>query len=146
MATDKKDNPFADMFQQFGQNLKLPVADVSAVMDYHRKNIQTMQEVAQVTAKGTRDLMNKQREVLEGTLAEATDMIKQATDAKDPSKMVTNQMEFARRSFDATIKNTTEMGEIVRDMNMQSYEVLKKRIEESISDIRTTMTTAGDKS
>ncbi len=139
MASDNSQNPFIDMFQQFGQNLKLPTADVSAVVDYHRKNIQAMQDVAQVTATGTRSLMAKQREVLEETLSEATDMIRTATETREPNKMISNQMEFTRRSFDATIKNTTEMGEIVRDMNMKSYEVLKNRIEESITDIRDSM-------
>ena len=139
MSSDNSQNPFIDMFQQFGQNLKLPTADVSAVVDYHRKNIQAMQDVAQVTATGTRSLMAKQREVLEETLSEATDMIRTATETREPNKMISNQMEFTRRSFDATIKNTTEMGEIVRDMNMKSYEVLKNRIEESITDIRDSM-------
>lgn len=139
MASDTPSNPFIDMFQQFGQNLKLPTADVSSVVEYHRKNIQAMQDVASVTASGTRSLMDKQREVLEETLSEATEMIRTASETRDPSKMINNQMEFARKSFDATIKNTTEMGEIVRDMNMKSYEVLKNRIEESINDIRDSM-------
>ena len=139
MTKDNISNPFMDMFQQFGKNLKLPNTDVSAVVDYHRKNIQAMQDVTQVTTTGTRNLMAKQREILEQTLAEASDMIRSASEMKDPGKMLTNQMEFARRSFDATIKNTTEMGEIVREMNTQSYNVLKNRIEESINDIKDTM-------
>ncbi|MEL7429008.1 MAG: TIGR01841 family phasin [Pseudomonadota bacterium] len=139
MANEKSANPFMDMFQQFGQNLKLPTADVGAVVDYHRKNIQAMQDVTQVTATGARSLMTKQREILEQTLGEAAEMIKSASDMKDPGKMISNQMEFARRSFDATIKNTTEMGEIIQDMNMQNYSVLKSRIEESINDIKETM-------
>jgi len=49
-------------------------------------------------------------------------------------------MEFAKKSFDATIKNTTEMSEIVRDANMKSYEILKNRVQESIEEIRDGMT------
>ena len=144
MTSDKTQNPFMDMFQQFGQNLKLPTADVSAVVDYHRKNIQAMQDVAQVTATGTRSLMTKQREALEETLSDATEMIKSASEMKEPGKMVSDQMEFARKSFEATVKNTTEMGEIVRDMNTQSFTVLKNRIEESINDIRDSMSSGKD--
>ena len=127
------------MFSKFGENLNIPTADVSSVMDYHRKNIQAMQDMAQVTTSGTRNLMAKQREALEETLAEVTDMIKKASETREPGQMINNQMEFAKKSFEATIKNTTEMGEIVRDMNMQSYNVLKNRVEESINDIRDSM-------
>ena len=146
MAANKSDNPFMDMFQKFGENLQLPTADVSSVMDYHKKNIQAFQDVVQVTSSGTRNLMNKQREALEETLADISEMIKTSSANRDPSQMMNNQMEFARKSFEATIKNTTEMGTIIRDMNMESYNVLKNRVEESISDIREGMTSGKDKS
>ncbi|MEM7214323.1 MAG: TIGR01841 family phasin [Pseudomonadota bacterium] len=132
-------NPFMDMFQKFGENLKLPTPEISSVVDYHRNNIQAMQEVAQVASSGTQAMMAKQREVLEATLADITDMIQEASDTKDPGKIMSNQMEFAKKSFDATIKNTTEMGEILRDTNMQSYEILKNRVQESIEEIRENM-------
>ncbi|MEM9332057.1 MAG: TIGR01841 family phasin [Pseudomonadota bacterium] len=132
----ENNNPFLDMFQKFGENLKLPTPDVNAVVNYHRNNIQAMQEVAQVASSGTQAMMAKQREVLEETLAEITDMIQDASQMKDPGKMMSNQMDFAKKSFDATIKNTTEMSEILRDANMQSYEILKKRVQDSIEEIR----------
>lgn len=136
-----KANPFMDMFQKFGENLKIPGADVNAMMNYHRNNIQAMTEVAQVTSSGTQAMMAKQREVLEETLAEITDMIQTTSKGvADPSAMMSNQMEFAKKSFDATIKNTTEMGEILRDTNMKSYEILKNRVQESIEEIRDGMT------
>ena len=135
-----------DMFQKFGENLQLPTADVSSVMDYHKKNIQAFQDVVQVTSSGTRNLMNKQREALEETLADISEMIKSSASSRDPSQMMNDQMEFARKSFEATIKNTTEMGTIIRDMNMDSYNVLKNRVEESISDIREGMSGGKDKS
>ena len=135
-----KMNPFMDMFQKFGENLKIPGADVNAVVNYHRNNIQAMTEVAQVTSSGTQAMMAKQREVLEETLAEITDMIQGASKNTDPGQMMSNQMEFAKKSFDATIKNTTEMGEILRDTNMKSYEILKNRVQESIEEIRDGMT------
>lgn len=135
-----KMNPFMDMFQKFGENLKIPGADVNAVVNYHRNNIQAMTEVAQVTSSGTQAMMAKQREVLEETLAEITDMIQGASKNTDPGQMMSNQMEFAKKSFEATIKNTTEMGEILRDTNMKSYEILKNRVQESIEEIRDGMT------
>ena len=135
-----KMNPFMDMFQKFGKNLKIPGADVNAVVNYHRNNIQAMTEVAQVTSSGTQAMMAKQREVLEETLAEITDMIQGASKNTDPGQMMSNQMEFAKKSFDATIKNTTEMGEILRETNMKSYEILKNRVQESIEEIRDGMT------
>ena len=47
-----------------------------------------------------------------------------------------NQMEFARKSLDMTIRNTAEMGEIIRDAGAETFEVLKARVEESIAEMQ----------
>ncbi|MEO0329961.1 MAG: TIGR01841 family phasin [Pseudomonadota bacterium] len=139
MADQSKDNPFMDMFQKFGENLKLPTPDIENVMEYHRKNIQAMQDATQSYSKGAQSMMGKQREVLEETLSEVTDYVQNAMQNRDPNKMISDNMEFAKKSFDATIKNTTEMSEIMRVSSSETYNILKDRMQESIEEIRDSM-------
>ncbi len=80
--------------------------------------------------------MAKQRSALEEALADITDMVKSATDTSDPGKALEKGSEFAKKSFETTIKNATEMTEIIRDSGAQSFEILKSRAEESISELR----------
>ncbi len=64
-----------DMFQKFGENLKLPTPEVESVVNYHKKNIQAMQDAMQVASSGAQGMMAKQREQLEEGLAEITELV-----------------------------------------------------------------------
>ena len=128
-----------DMFQKFGENLQLPTPDVNKVVEYHRKNIQAFQDSMQTTSQGTQAIMAKQRQQIEESLAEITELVQSVNVSSDPSKLVQNQMDFARRSFEKTLKNTNEIGEIARESGMDSFKILQDRMQESIKEMRDTM-------
>ena len=136
MSKETPSNPFMDMFQQFGQNMKLPTPEITSVMEAHQKNLAAMQNALQAQTAGAQNMMEKQRDMLERSLAEIADMVQDAYSDPDPSKAMSNQMELARKSLDMTIKNVTEMGEIMRDAGSESFEALKSRIEEVIEEIQ----------
>ena len=131
--------PMFEMFQKFGENLKVPTPDVEKIVDYHRKNIQAVQDSVQAASEGTQSIMAKQREQLEENLAEITNMVQSMNISSDPSKVMSDQMEFAKRSFEKTVKNTTEIGEIARSSSADSFKILQDRMQESIADIRDSM-------
>ena len=139
MTEKKSSNPFIDMFQQFGQNLNLPQPDISTVVDYHRKNLEALQKAAQASSSGAQAAMSKQREQLEQALAEITKMVQDASQSKDPSKIISDQTEFARKSFDTTIKNAAEINEVLRDSSTESFNILKDRVEQSIAELQERM-------
>lgn len=127
-------NPFMDMFQNFGQQMNIPGPDLSDMMDAHRKNLQALQAATQIGTSSAQAMMDKQREVLESTLAEIADTVQNAS-SSDPSGMMMAPMELAKKSFDATIKNATEMAEIVKQGNMDAFNVVKDRVMESVEEM-----------
>jgi len=137
MADDKSGSMF-DMFQKFGESLKLPTPEIDTMVEHQRKNIQAFQDAMQATSSGTQEYMSKQREQLEAALAEVTNMF-QTFNPSEPSKMASDQMEFAKKSFETAIKNTTELGEIARETGTESFNILRDRMQESMKEIRETM-------
>lgn len=138
MADNAKDNPMFDMFRNFGQNLNLPRPDIEATMDFHRRNLQAWQQAVQVSSAGAQKAMDRQREQLQETMQEMADLV-QGMSRGDASKTMRDQMEFARHSFEQAMRNTAEMGEIARDSGAESFEILRKRMEESMQEIRDAM-------
>ncbi len=128
-----------DMFQKFGENLKLPTPEVESVVNYHKKNIQAMQDAMQVASSGAQGMMAKQREQLEEGLAEITELVQGMSGKGSPTELMSDQLEFAKKSFEKTIKNTTELGEIARDSSTESFNILQKRVQDSIQEIRSGM-------
>lgn len=135
MADDKSSNPFMDMFQDFGKSLNIPGPDMNDIMEHHRKNLQAMQAAAQVGSSSAQELMNKQREALESALAEITESIQNATAGGDPSDMMNSSMEMAKKSFDAALKNATEMSEIIQQGNSYAFNIFRDRMMESIEEL-----------
>ena len=46
------------------------------------------------------------------------------------------QADFARRSFEAAVKNASEMAEIVKKSGTESIDILRERIRELMQEIR----------
>lgn len=136
MADNKDSNPFVDMFQNFGSSMNIPGPDLNHLMEGHRKNLQALQAAAQVGSQASQDLMAKQRAALEATLADISDAVQEAqASGADPAAMMTSQMEMAKRSFDTTVKNATEMSQVVQQGSTDAFDILKDRVMESIADM-----------
>lgn len=132
---DTPKNPFMDMFQDFGKQMNLPGPDINGIMDYHRKNLQALQAATQVQTGAAQALLDKQRAALEEVLSEIADSVEGAGKDGDAAAMATSQMELARKAFETTLQNTRDMAEIVQKGNVDTFEVLKARVMESVEEL-----------
>lgn len=135
MADTSQPNPFMDMFTQFGRDLKLPSVDVDTILDHHRKNLDALQRSASAAASGAQSLMSKQREILQETMREITEMAQSYRAPGDPREMMSKQADFARRSFEAAVKNAGEVAEIVKKSGDESVDILRERIRATMDDL-----------
>lgn len=136
MAKKPQSESFMDMFSNFGRDLKLPSMDVEAILSHHRKNLEALQKSASATATGAQNLMAKQRQILQETMSEITDMAQSYRASGNPQEMMAKQADFARRSFETAVKNASEVAEIVKKSGTESVEILRERIRETMEEIR----------
>ncbi|CCV07469.1 conserved hypothetical protein [Mesorhizobium metallidurans STM 2683] len=137
MAKQPDSDSFMDMFGRFGRDLKLPNVDVEAILSHHRKNLEALEKSARASAAGAQSLMSRQREMLQDTLREITDMAQSYRTPGNPQELVTKQTEFARKSFETALKNAGEVAELVKKSGTESVEILRDRIKEAMAEIRT---------
>ncbi|MGD9912598.1 MAG: phasin family protein [Rhizobiaceae bacterium] len=136
MAKQPEPQNFMDMFAKLGEGLRLPNLDIEKILSHHRKNLEALQKSASATASGASNLMAKQRDVLQDTLREITDMAQDFRGPGNPQDAMAKQVEFARKSFEAAVKNAGETAEIVRKSGGESIEVLRNRIKEAMDEVR----------
>ena len=136
MARKPESESFIDMFTKFGQDLKMPAVDVDAVIEHHRKNLDAFEKSAKASAAGASALMNRQREMLQDTLREITDMAQGIRSSGNPQDMMAKQAEFAKRSFEAAVRNAGEVAEMVQKSGADSIEILRERIRGAMDEIR----------
>jgi phasin family protein len=136
MANAPESPSFIEMFTRLGRDLKMPSMDVEKIIQHHRRNLETLEKTAQAATAGATSLMAKQREIMEEALREVADMAESFRSPGNPQDMVAKQAEFARRSFEAAVKNASEMAEVVRQSSTETIEILRERIREAMQDVR----------
>ncbi|MBX3578212.1 MAG: TIGR01841 family phasin [Rhizobiaceae bacterium] len=138
MAKKPEDNStqsFMDMFADLGKNLKMPNVDVDAILSHHRKNLEALEKSAKATTAGASAVFNKQREQLQETLSEITDMARNFS-AGGAQDVMARQADFARRTFETAVKNASEVGEILRKSGSETVDILRQRIKDAMDEIR----------
>ncbi|MGX5841968.1 phasin family protein [Mesorhizobium sp. ArgA1] len=134
MAKQPDSDSFLDMFSRFGRDLKVP--NVEAVLAHHRKNLEALEKSARAGAAGATSLLSRQREMLQDTLREVSDMAQSYRVPGNPQEMMSKQAEFAKKSFEAALKNASEVAEMVKKSGTESVEILRERIKEAMEEIR----------
>lgn len=145
MAKKPESDSVFDMFAKLGRDLKLPSMDIERVLEHHRKNLDALQKSASASASGASSVMAKQREILQETLREITDMAQSYRVPGNPQEIMTKQADFARKTFEAAVKNAGEVADIMKRSGAESIDILRKRIQESMEEIRDSYHTGGDK-
>jgi phasin family protein len=136
MAKQSETPSFMDMFTKFGHDLKLPNVDIEAILDHHRRNLEALEQSARVTAAGASSLMHRQREMLQETLSEATEMARNYRAPGDAQKLIAQQTEFAKKAFESAVSNASEVAELVKKSGTESIDILRNRIKEAMAEVR----------
>ncbi|RWC89648.1 MAG: phasin family protein [Mesorhizobium sp.] len=137
MAKQAESDSFMEMFGRFGRDLKVPNVDVEAILAHHRKNLEALEKAARTSAAGATSLMSRQREMLQDTLRELADMAQGYRAPGNPQELMAKQTEFARKSFEAALKNAGEVAELARKSGTESIDILRARIKEAMEEVRT---------
>jgi phasin family protein len=130
------DRTVMDMFADMAQQINLPKIDYEGFLDIHRKNIEAMQKSAAALSEGGRAVLAKQQEILAEVAREARQMIADFEPGGSPQEVATKQVELARRVFDATVKNTMDITELIQKSSGEAPKIILDRIRESVAEAR----------
>ena len=136
MARHPESDSFLDMFSRFGRDLKLPKVDVQAILDHHRKNLEALEKSARASAAGASSVLSRQHEMVQEALGEITRLAQNYQAPGNPQELMTRQVNFARKSFETTLKNAGEVADLVRKSGTESIEILRDRIRDAMAEIR----------
>ncbi len=136
MAKKPESESFVDMFTSLGERLRVPDVDFEAIVDHHRKNLEALEKSARSATAGASSMMAKQREILQETLREITEMAQSYRSPGNPQELMSKQADFARRSFETAVKHTSEMADLMKKSGEETLDVLRKRIRDGMEEIR----------
>lgn len=138
MAT--KGNPFLEMdMSKLIGDLKLPGVDLEKVVSAQRKNVEALTSANQLAVEGFQAIARRQAEILRQTLEEAGRGMRSLMEQSAPEDRMVKQTEMAKTAFETALANMRELAEMVAKSNTEAFDVINRRVAESLDELKDMM-------
>ena len=132
----KETQSYIDMLRTFGSSFGLPQVDVEKLLETNRKNLEALGESAKVAAGGAQSVAQKQREVLEAGLREATALVREYHPMGNAQEILTKQTEFVKKVFDIAVQGARDSAELSKQSTGDAVKIIQERMKASLEEIR----------
>jgi len=130
---------YVDMLRKFGSDLGLPKVDVDKLIESHKKNIDALSQSATVAAQGAQSVAQKQREIFEAGLDEATKLARGYQPLGKLQDNLALQTEFAKKVFEIAVKGAQESATAARQSTSEAVKIIQDRLKESFDEMRSSV-------
>jgi len=127
------------MLRKFGSDLGLPKVDVDMLIEGHKKNIDALSQSATVTAQGAQSMAQKQREIFEAGLQEATKLARGYQPLGKLEDNLALQTEFAKKVFEIAVKGAQDSATAARQSTGEAVKIIQDRLKESFDEIQSSV-------
>jgi phasin family protein len=129
--------PFVDITKILEQ-FKLPGIDIQAVLDARRKDVEALTQANQIAYESMQALARREAEILQQTMGEWQGAMAGMA-GKSPQEMAAKGTELATQAFGRALSNMRELAEMASKSQAQTYEVLNRRFQENLEELRKLM-------
>ena len=129
--------PFVDVTKILEQ-FKIPGVDLQAVLEARRKDVEALTQANQIAYDNMQALAKREAEILQQTMSEWQAAMA-GMSRKSPAEMAASGTELASQAFGRALANMRELAEMATKSQSQAYEVLNKRFQENLEEMRKMM-------
>jgi phasin family protein len=127
--------PFMDI-NQLMQQFRIPGVDVSAMLEARRKDIEALVAANREAYEGMQMLGQRQAEMLRDVMPEWQTTTMQMMSVPDPSANSLMRAELGKQALERALANMRELAEIATTSQTQAWNVISKRFQESLEELR----------
>jgi phasin family protein len=131
-GTDSTSTPWLDDIKKLTEKFQLPGVDVAALVDWQRKDMETLVEANRQTYEGVRALIERRNEILQETLAQFQAAVKDATS----SEAIAKQAEAGKQGVQQVLANIRELAEIEAQSRNNAWKVVQDRMQENLANLQ----------
>ena len=129
--------PFVDVTKILEQ-FKLPGVDMQAILEARRKDLEALAQANQIAYDNMQALARREAEILHQTMAEWQGAMAGMA-GKSPVELAAKGTELAAQAFGRALGNMRELAEMATKSQAQTYEVLNRRFQENLDELRKLM-------
>ena len=125
------------------ESINLPGVDMSKILDAQRKNVEAITQANRIALEGVQSLMQRQAEIMQQSVEEATKMMQNFDPASDPTERVAQQTALAQQAFQQALDRMRELAEMANKSQAEAFEQIQARFSESLEEISGSMQNLG---
>lgn len=129
-------------FSQYMKDFKVPGMPVDGLMDSQRKNVEALTSANKLAMESAQALAKRQSEVFQEMMSQLTEVSKGMMASGGNPEKVEAQTKAVQGLFESSLKTMKEMADMVAASNKEVFEVLNKRMNEGVEEMKTAVDTA----
>ena len=131
-ATDSTSTPWLDDIKKLTEKFQLPGVDVAALVEWQRKDMETLVEANRQAYEGVRALIERRNEILQEKLAQWQAAVKDATS----SEAIAKRAEAGKEGVQQVIANIRELAEMEAQSRNNAWKVVQDRMQENLANLQ----------
>jgi phasin family protein len=118
-------------------DFRVPGIDMEAAVASQRKNIEALTQANQLAVEGVQALMRRQVEITRQAMEDFSAMFRDFVQPNgSPEDRFAKQAEYSKHAIEKSLSNAKELTELVTKANTEAFNVINKRVTESLDEVR----------
>jgi phasin family protein len=135
-TTSTTKNGLFDVTKIMG-DFRVPGVDLEAAVASQRKNIEALTQANQLAVEGVQALMRRQVEITRQAMEDFSAMFRDFVQPNgSPEDRFAKQAEYSKHAIEKGLSNAKELTELVTKANTEAFNVINKRVTESLDEVR----------
>ena len=137
VAAEAQSKALAEMNRMFSQMKTPAMPDMTVLMTAHRRNMETLSAANRVALEGAQTVARRHMEIMQQTMSELTDTMRQVTTPEAPQDKAAKQAELLKQSYERAVGNMRELSELIQRSNSEAVDLLNSRFMEAVDEVKT---------
>jgi len=135
-TTSTTKNGLFDVTKIMG-DFRVPGVDLEAAVASQRKNIEALTQANQLAVEGVQALMRRQVEITRQAMEDFSAMFRDFVQPNgSPEDRFAKQAEYSKHAIEKGLSKAKELTELVTKANTEAFNVINKRVTESLDEVR----------
>ncbi len=131
-----KMNEFTRMFA----DMKMPsipgMPDMDGFLSAHRRNMEVLSAANKVALEGAQTVARRHMEILQQTMQDVTQTMKEMTSPESPQAKAAKQTELMKSSYEKAVAHMKEIGDLIQRSNGEAMGMLNQRFTEAMDEVK----------
>ena len=128
----------APSFNSFAKLFQVPGFDVNTIVNIQRRNVEALTAANQTIAQGLQTVVQRQGEIARQSVKQFQDLLSVKPSSTSVEETLVKQIDVAKTSYEKTVADTRELGDIVAKVGSEAADILSRRVIASLDEVKAT--------